>query len=81
MLLCLGHGDSRALGVVKAVHCAELHDHVQAVGEHQHHEKTGHQTHPDTRGEEACTVTGVREVTAADVEALDLWRETLIMFM
>ena len=79
MLLRLGHGDGRALGVVEAVHRAELHDHVQAVGEHQHHEETGHQTHPDTRREEAGAVAGVREVAAADVEALDLWRESSIM--
>lgn len=76
VLLCQGHGDSRALGVIKTVHSAELHDHVEAVGEHQDHEKTGHQTHPDTRREEACTVAGIREVTAGHVKALDLWRES-----
>lgn len=59
VLLCLGHRDGRALGVIKTVHSAELHDHVQAICEHQDHEKAGHQTHPDTRGEEACTVTGI----------------------
>lgn len=72
VLLCLGHGDSWALGVIEAVHGAELHDHVQAVCEHQDHEKTGHQPHPDTRREEACTVTGVRELAAGQVKALDL---------
>lgn len=70
--LRLGHRDGRALGVIEAVHGVELHDHVQAVGEHQDHEKTGHQTHPDTRREETCTVTGVRELAATHVEALDL---------
>lgn len=73
-LLCLGHRDSRALGVIKTVHSAELHDHVQAVGEHEDHEETGHQTHPDTRREKACAVTGIREVTIGHVEALDLSR-------
>ena len=75
MLLCLGHRDGRALGVIEAVHSAELHDHVQAIGEHQDHEQTGHQTHPDPRREEACTVTGIRELTAAHVKTLDLWSE------
>lgn len=75
LLLCEGHGDSRALGVIKAVHSVELHDHVEAVGEHQQHEEAGYQTHPDPRREEACAVTGVREVTSSHVEALDLCRE------
>lgn len=70
--LGLGHRDSRALGVIEAVHRVELHDHVQAVGEHEDHEKTGHQTHPDTRREETCTVAGVRELTAAHVKTLNL---------
>jgi len=34
ILLCLGHRYGGALGVVETVHGAELHDHVQAVGEH-----------------------------------------------
>ena len=67
-----GHRDGGALGVVEAVHGAELHDHVQAVGEHEHHEQAAHQTHPDARGEEARTVAGVGEVLSRDVEALDL---------
>ena len=70
--LRLGHRDRRAFGVIEAVHGAELHDHVQAVGEHEDHEEAGHQTHPDTRREEAGAVAGVREVAARHVEALDL---------
>lgn len=75
VLLGLGHRDGRTLGVVEAVHGAELHDHVQAVREDQNHEQARHQTHPDPRGEETCTVTCIREVPAAHVEALDLNRE------
>lgn len=74
--LGLGHRDGRALGVIEAVHSVELHDHVQAVGEHEDHEKTCHQTHPDTRREETCTVAGVRELAAAQVKTLNLWRRS-----
>lgn len=49
MLLSLGHRDGQALGVIKTVHSVELHDHVQAIGEHQDHKKTGYETHPDSR--------------------------------
>ncbi len=52
----------------------QLHDHVQAVGEHEDCEEAGHQTHPDPRREEASTVAGIRELAAAHVEALNLWR-------
>lgn len=71
-LLCLGHGDGGSLGVIKTVHGAQLHDHVQAVGEDEHHEQGGQQAHPDAWCEEACTVTGIRELLPGHVEALDL---------
>lgn len=71
--LSLGDGDGGALGVVEAVHGVQLHDHVEAVSEDQHHEEAGHQTHPDPRGEEAGAVAGVRELAVAHVKALDLW--------
>lgn len=73
-LLRLWDGDGRTLGIVEAVHGVQLHDHVQAVGQHQHHEKTGHQTHPDPGREEACAVAGVRELAAAKIKALYLYR-------
>lgn len=72
LLLRLGHRDGRTLGVIKAVHSAQLHDHMQAVGEDQNHEKTGYQTHPDTRGEETGAVTCIWEVTASHIKALYL---------
>lgn len=72
VLLCLWHRDGRAFGIIKAVHRAQLHDHVQAVGEHQDHEQTGDQTHPDPWGEEAGAVAGIREFTTAHVKALNL---------
>lgn len=72
LLLRLRHRDGWALGIIEAVHGAELHDHVQAVREHKNHEKAGHQTHPDSRRKEASTVAGVREFTARYVKALDL---------
>lgn len=74
--LGLGHGDGRPLGVVEAVHGVQLHDHVQAVGEHKDHEQAGHQTHPDAGREEAGAVAGVRELAAAGVKALDLRRRS-----
>ncbi len=61
LLLRLGNRDGRTLGVVEAVHGAQLHDHVQAISEDQHHEKRCEEPHPDTRSEETSTVTGVRE--------------------
>lgn len=36
--LGLRDGDSRTLGVVEAIHGVQLQDHVEAVGEQQHHE-------------------------------------------
>lgn len=71
--LCLWHRDGGPFGVVEAVHGVQLHDHVQAVGEHEDHEQAGYQTHPDTRREEAGAVAGIREPASAHVKALDLW--------
>lgn len=34
VLLCLGHRDGWALGVIKTIHSVELHDHMQAIGEY-----------------------------------------------
>lgn len=70
--LGLWDGDGRALGVVEAVHGVQLQDHVEAVGEKQHHEKAGHQAHPDSWREEAGAVAGVRELAITHIEALDL---------
>ena len=47
---------------------------MQAVGEHEDHEETGHQPHPDARREKAGAVTGIRELPVGHVEALDLSR-------
>ena len=58
--------------VVEAVHCLEAEDHVQAVGEDEQHEQGGEQPHPDTRGEEACTVASIGELLACHIEGLDL---------
>lgn len=58
--------------VIKAVHGLEAEDHVQAVGEDEKHEQGGEQPHPDARGEEAGTVTGVGELLACHIEGLDL---------
>lgn len=74
-LLRLGHGDAGTFGIVEAVHGEQLHDHVQAVGENQHHEQAGQQAHPDPGGEEPRAVAGVRELAADQVEALDLVQE------
>lgn len=72
--LCLRHRDGGPFGVVEAVHGVQLHDHVQTIGEHQHHEQAGYQPHPDARREEAGAVAGVGEPALAHVEALDLRR-------
>ena len=57
--LAEGHGETGPLGVLEAVHGAQLGKHVQAVGEDEHHNQGGDETHPDARREEGCTVTGV----------------------
>lgn len=44
---------------------------MQAVGQDENHEQGSEQPHPDSRGEEAGTVAGVREIPS-HVEALDL---------
>lgn len=69
--LAEGHGDVGPLGVLEAVHGAQLREHVQAVGEDEHEQQGGQQSHPDARREEARAVTGIGEVPC-DVEALDL---------
>lgn len=76
----LRHRDGRTLGVIKTVHGAKLHDHVQAVGEHKHHEKRRDKTHPDTRSEESSTVAGVGEILTGHVKALDLHDMTEISY-
>lgn len=71
-LLCLGYRDGRSLGVIKTVHGLEAHDHVEAIGEYGNKKQRTQQPHPDSRREEAGTVTGIREPFAHHIEALDL---------
>lgn len=71
--LRLRYRDRRTFGVVKPVHGAHLHDHVQAIDEGEQQDEQAHQGHPNPRGEEAGTVAGVREVCpVGQPEALDL---------
>ena len=58
--------------VVEAIHGLEAEDHVQAIGEDEQHEQGGEQPHPDTRGEEACTVASIGELLVCHIEGLDL---------
>lgn len=77
-LLVLRHRDGWSFGVIEAVHGVKLHDHVQAVGQDQNHEQSGHEAHPDAGREESGAVTGVGEVSFAHVKALDLqWGRTV----
>lgn len=62
--------------VIKAVHGLEAEDHVQAIGEDEEHEEGGEQPHPDTRREEAGTVTGVGELLTCHIESLNLGKHT-----
>lgn len=57
--LAEGHRDVGPLGVLEAVHGAQLSEHVQAVGEDEDEEQGGYQAHPDARCEEARAVTGI----------------------
>lgn len=71
-LISLGYSDGRSFRIVKAIHRLQTHNHVQSVGQDENKEQRGDEPHPDTGGEEAGAVTGVGELQACDVEALDL---------
>lgn len=70
--LSLGNGDGRTFRVIEAVHSAELHDHVQAISENEHHEQRCDKPHPYTRSEETGAVTGIREILPCYIKALNL---------
>lgn len=45
---------------------------MQTIGEYEKHEEGGEQPHPDTRREEASTVTSIGELFTSHIEGLDL---------
>lgn len=51
---------------------------MEAIGENGNEKQGGQQPHPDSRREEAGTVTGIRELSLCHIEALNLKQGKII---
>lgn len=63
--------DRLSLGVVKAIHCLDITEHVEASGEDDEQQQCGEQTDPDGHREEPYTVPGWTEGAVASSRIME----------